>query len=91
MFYENETIDVTPDIELNRTTNDNLFDKDKIVAVKFLTDDDDLCNELNSDSDSDSIDSLLDESKNQLGGGDYYYCKFLIINQKYLQLKYDLL
>jgi hypothetical protein len=91
LFYENETIDVTQDIELNRTTNDNLFDKDKIVAVKFLTDDDDLCNGLNSDSDSDSIDSSLDESKNQLGGGDYYYCKFLILNQKYLQLKYDLL
>jgi prophage antirepressor-like protein len=102
LYFEEDEIDITPDIKNISRETINSFDKDKKFIVKItnnlksLNDDCDeseknYVSETDTDSDMD-LDSDLDIKINLQKGGsvnNYYYLKYLMCNLKILQLKYD--
>ena len=101
LYFEDKTIDIAPDISLSRINKYYAFDKDKSVVIKFLNDDANIniCDsDIDSSAESDSeslgsdVDTDTDTDSNMAGGyKDNYYCKYLIVNKKYLQLKFDIM
>ena len=106
-FYESKNINIKPDVEkLSRKTLNN-FNKDKKVMIKILTDeefdklfknaDENTKNESDVDTDellsseTDSTDEEEEEEIIQMGGGNSINYKYILMKQKYLTLKYDLL
>jgi prophage antirepressor-like protein len=106
-FYEGNTINKNPENDKLSRQQINNFNTNKKLKVKFLSDDEfdklfeniinigqndtDTDELLSSDnSDLESSDDELDNNDNQKGG-DLSNYKYLLIKQKYLTLKYDLL
>jgi hypothetical protein len=74
-FFEGVEIDKMPDIKINRQDN-LLFDKNKIVKIKILTDEE--------------FNELLLQNDEQTGGNTNYLYSYLKYKLKYLELKYNL-
>ena len=89
-FYENKDIDLTPDVEYNKTelSRSVNFDENKKVLVKFFDAQDNiLCNindKDNSDSETDEDDEESEDDEIiQKGGDNNMYYDYILYKLKY--------
>jgi prophage antirepressor-like protein len=99
LYFEEDEIDITPDVKNIGRIDMNFFDKDKKFMVKISNDIIPLKNECSdsenngSESDDESVSELFTSEDNeniQSGGGNInYHLKFLMCSLKLLEMKYD--
>ena len=94
-FYENKDIDLTPDVEYNKTelSHSINFDENKKVLVKFFDAQDNILCDVNDKDDSDSETDEDEESEDdeivQKSGNNNMYYDYIRYKLKYLQLKFN--